>query len=90
MFVFNTKDARRLAKALTRALERKGLAPALGQVLDGPAQAEGLADWNAWSASFAQAEIDAGLHDFEQDVDNGPGTAPETPTERPLAASQSG
>ncbi len=58
-------QAKKMARALEKALEGKGLPLAHGAALDTLARLSGFANWNAWSAALSPESLDARLHDFE-------------------------
>lgn len=63
--IHTSAQAKKMARALEKALEEKGLPLAHGAALDTLARLSGFANWNAWSVALSPAAIDARLHDFE-------------------------
>lgn len=62
---FNARSAKKLARAMEKALAPQGIKFSHGQALDALARMQGFADWNAWSASMSADAIDRELHPFE-------------------------
>lgn len=62
----NPAQAKKSARALEKALERKGITLQRGQALDVLASMCGRGDWNALSQAFSPAGINAQLQDFER------------------------
>ncbi len=58
-------QAKKTARALEKALARKGLTLAHGAALETLAAMAGFEDWNAFSASMSEDAVNALLNDFE-------------------------